>query len=314
MTAYREEFAAPELRGKVVVHHDHGDPGKSLDLWPVLEKPKGTHLYCCGPKGLMDAVRDMTGHWPTSAVHFEDFGAGKTARTADDKPFVVRLGEDGEPIDVPANVSILEALRAQGHRIPSSCESGTCGTCRMKLLAGEADHRDLVLTDTERLSEIMVCVSRAHSPELVVDRVSATRRSLTAYSASPGSAAAFMLMLPTFTATSARRARRRVRSAGRGAARSSSANSAGAAHATRRSAVRGPRRRCGLHRDAAPAPRGARRSRRRGSGKHVAGREADGDHARRMRGDDRGRARARASLRRRPQPQLRCAVPARARS
>jgi phthalate 4,5-dioxygenase reductase subunit len=40
----------------------------------------------------------------------------------------------------------------------------------MKLLAGIADHRDLVLTDEERLTNIMVCVSRAHSPELTIDR------------------------------------------------------------------------------------------------------------------------------------------------
>src|SRR2546423_1693503 len=132
-----DEWGAPECGGRVVIHHDYGDPDKSLDLWPVLEKPKGAHLYCCGPKGLMDAVRDMTGHWSTSAVHFEDFGAGKSARTVEDKPFTVKYREIGEPIEVAANVSMLEALRAKGHRIPSSCESGTCGSCRMKLLAGE---------------------------------------------------------------------------------------------------------------------------------------------------------------------------------
>jgi phthalate 4,5-dioxygenase reductase subunit len=167
MTAYRDEFGAPEFRGKVVIHHDHGDPDRSLDLWPVLEKPKG-HVYCCGPKALMDAVRDMTGHWSTSAVHFEDFGAGKTVRPVDDKPFTVKLADTGEAIDVAANVSILEALRAKGHRVPSSCESGTCGSCRLPLVAGEPDHRDFVLSDAERLREIIVCVSRAYTPELTI--------------------------------------------------------------------------------------------------------------------------------------------------
>ena len=68
-----------------------------------------------------------------------------------------------------AGVSIIEALRAHGCRVPSSCESGTCGTCRTRLLAGEPDHRDLVLTDAERADHIMVCVSRAKSAELVLD-------------------------------------------------------------------------------------------------------------------------------------------------
>ena len=136
-------------------------------MWPLLERPKGAHLYCCGPKGLMEAVRDMTGHWSSSAVHFEDFAVRNVTRSADDKPFVVRF--QGEKIDVAADESILHALRAKGHRIPSSCESGTCGSCRMRLVAGEAEHRDLVLTDEERLTNIMVCVSRAHSPELAIE-------------------------------------------------------------------------------------------------------------------------------------------------
>jgi phthalate 4,5-dioxygenase reductase subunit len=82
----------------------------------------------------------------------------------------VRLGRTGGVVNVPADQSILEALRAAGLVVPSSCESGTCGTCRTGLVAGEADHRDLVLSDAERESNIMVCVSRALSDELTIDR------------------------------------------------------------------------------------------------------------------------------------------------
>jgi phthalate 4,5-dioxygenase reductase subunit len=71
---------------------------------------------------------------------------------------------------VPPGVSILDAMRSRGYDAPSSCESGTCGTCRTRLVAGEADHRDLVLTDEEKEGQIMICVSRALSPEIVIDR------------------------------------------------------------------------------------------------------------------------------------------------
>ena len=81
-----------------------------------------------------------------------------------------KLASTGEVIDVPVGTTILEAMRAKGHDVPSSCESGTCGTCRTKLMSGEADHRDLVLTEHERGSQIMICVSRAKTPELVIDR------------------------------------------------------------------------------------------------------------------------------------------------
>jgi phthalate 4,5-dioxygenase reductase component len=168
LMAFRDEFSAPEFAGKVVLHYDGGDPERAYDLWPVLEQQQGAHLYCCGPRGLMDAVRDMTGHWSDSAVHFEDF-VGATANYADDTPFTVVLAKSGKRYEVPVKVSILDTLRRNGHVLPSSCESGTCGTCRTRYVAGEPDHRDLVLSDREKRSEVMICVSRAKSSELTLD-------------------------------------------------------------------------------------------------------------------------------------------------
>lgn len=166
--AFHKELSGPEFRGRVVMHCDEGDPSRSYDLWPVLETFKGQHLYCCGPRGLMEAVRDMTGHWPTSAVHFEDFGA-RQAPLATDTAFTVRLARTGSTHVIPATASILEILRDAGVHISASCESGSCGTCEVKLLEGVADHRDIVLTEREKPNRIMVCVSRALTPELMLD-------------------------------------------------------------------------------------------------------------------------------------------------
>jgi phthalate 4,5-dioxygenase reductase subunit len=169
-TAFADELEGEDFRGKVVLHHDGGDPARAFDPWPVLEKPTSAHVYCCGPRPLLEAVRDMTGHWSKASIHFESFAdAGAAART-DDKPFAVRLARSGDRIMVGPGISILEAMRAHGHDAPSSCESGTCGTCRTTLLAGEADHRDLVLMDDEKATQIMICVSRALSPEIAIDR------------------------------------------------------------------------------------------------------------------------------------------------
>ena len=169
MTAFLPEFAAEELRAHVTVHHDEGDPASAFDLWPVFEEPTTSHIYCCGPRPLMDAVRDMTGHWPASRVHFEDFGSDLVRPREDDVPFEIQLGREGAVLTVPVGTTILETLRAHGRPAPSSCESGTCGTCRVGLVEGTADHRDLVLDPGERQRAIMVCVSRAKSPRLVLD-------------------------------------------------------------------------------------------------------------------------------------------------
>ena len=165
-TAYVDEMRG--LGKGVRIHHDHGDPANSLDLWPALEKPNSGHIYCCGPRPLMESVRDMTGHWSPGNVHFESFNEGGGVR-ADDQAFKVRLAKTGLEFEVPVGKSILSALREHGGNCASSCESGTCGTCRTTLVAGEADHRDMVLMPEEMATQIMVCVSRAKSAELVLD-------------------------------------------------------------------------------------------------------------------------------------------------
>jgi len=167
-TAYLEELSASELKPRVRIHHDHGDPSRSLDLWPVLEKPNRGHVYCCGPRGLMEAVRDMSGHWSPGRVHFESFleGGGKKP---DDRPFTVVLASSGQEFAVPVGKSMLSVLLEAGVKVAYSCESGTCGSCRTRMLEGQADHRDMVLLPDEQESQVMVCVSRAACDRLVLD-------------------------------------------------------------------------------------------------------------------------------------------------
>jgi len=169
-TAFREELSAPEFKETVIIHYDQGDPSRSLDLRPILaERKNREHLYCCGPRPLMETVRAMTDHWSPTAVHFEAFSDAETHK-AGDTSFKVKLARSGNVLDVPTTKTILEVLRDHGLDVPSSCETGTCGTCRTKMLAGEADHRDLVLADHERKDTIMICVSRARGGEITIDR------------------------------------------------------------------------------------------------------------------------------------------------
>lgn len=167
-TPFADVVAQPGFAPHVLLHHDHGDPAGSFDLWPLLERPTKAHVYCCGPRSLMDAVRDMSGHWPIGAVHFESFGVDAATR-AKDVAFDVELARRGLVVHVPADRSILEALRDAGIAVRSSCEAGSCGSCRTDLVAGEVEHRDFVLGEAERAQRIMVCCSRARSGRLVLD-------------------------------------------------------------------------------------------------------------------------------------------------
>ena len=154
-----------EGAGSVTLHHRtiHG----ALDWWPLLETPGERHLYVCGPEPLQNELRALTMHWRPSRVHMEDF-AGVSAFGEMSLPFEVRWQPTGARIPVPGDQTMLAALEGAGIDVDSSCGSGTCGTCRLRLVEGEADHRDVVLTEGERRHFVMPCVSRAASDRLVI--------------------------------------------------------------------------------------------------------------------------------------------------
>ncbi|MET9385628.1 PDR/VanB family oxidoreductase [Streptomyces sp. NPDC002928] len=133
----------------------------------LADQPLGTHLYICGPAGLIDHVRDRASAlgWPASRIHLERFGAGEQDPG---EPFEVRLTASGHTVQVPAGVSLLEALEEYGLRIPHLCRQGVCGECRVPVASGRPLHRDLFLTDEEKAAgdSLMCCVSRAAGPRL----------------------------------------------------------------------------------------------------------------------------------------------------
>ena len=166
-TAFLEEMKST-LGDRLTLHHDGGDPEAVFDFWDHFEEPKDMKVYCCGPQPLIDEIEAISGHWPEGRVIFEDFKPVEVVR-ADDKPFEVKLEKSGITVQVPEDRSILEALRESGVPTVSSCESGTCGTCKTRLVSGKVDHRDMVLMDEEKDSYVMICVSRAEEGDLVLD-------------------------------------------------------------------------------------------------------------------------------------------------
>ncbi|MDN3020692.1 PDR/VanB family oxidoreductase [Streptomyces sp. S.PB5] len=127
----------------------------------ALDVPEGAAVYCCGPEGLMAAVEER---FPQ--VHLERF----TPRAAaPGTAFEVELRRSGRTLTVPADSSVLAAVRAELPNTLYSCEQGFCGTCRQRVLEGEVDHRDELLTDGERADSMLICVSRSRSERIVLD-------------------------------------------------------------------------------------------------------------------------------------------------
>lgn len=182
-TAFRDEFAPLAAQGRVIFHHDGGNPEKGLDIAGLLRTHEpGTHVYYCGPVGFMAACKQASAHWPKGTVHFEYFTAASAPKSelssaelkdAGDHAvglgFQVKIASTGAVYTVPNDKSIVKVLAEHGIVIETSCEAGLCATCKVRYLSGEVDHRDLVMSEEDHAEYLTACISRAKSSLLVLD-------------------------------------------------------------------------------------------------------------------------------------------------
>lgn len=167
--AYMDRLSAA-YPGRVHCYLD--DQGQQIDLGRVLSmQPIGTHLYVCGPRGMVDWVLATATRmgWPKGALHHEEFLASGIGT-----PFDVQLAASGKVITVGPAQSLLEAMEAAGVDAPYLCRGGACGQCETDVIAydGTILHRDHWLTAEVAASgtRIMPCVSRFEGKTLVLDR------------------------------------------------------------------------------------------------------------------------------------------------
>ncbi|MFI8766244.1 PDR/VanB family oxidoreductase [Streptomyces sp. NPDC053792] len=159
---YLAEIEALGAGGRVTVVAEDESGFPELEF--LADLPEGTAVYCCGPDGLMDAVGAAMPEG--RAPRLERFTA---AATTGGTAFEVELRRSGRTLTVAADQSLLSAVREELPGLMYSCRQGFCGTCRQRVLEGEIDHRDELLTDAERDDSMLICVSRCAGKRLVLD-------------------------------------------------------------------------------------------------------------------------------------------------
>jgi tetrachlorobenzoquinone reductase len=159
------------LGGAISLHSS--EAGTRLDVKARLAAAHtGVMVYCCGPEGLMTAVEEATAAWPQDAVRFEWFAPRSQAAEGASGSFEVVCNVSGLTLTVPQDRTVLDVLNDAGLEVPCSCQQGICGTCETRIVSGEVDHRDSILSSAERAANqtMMTCVSRAKAgSRLVLD-------------------------------------------------------------------------------------------------------------------------------------------------
>jgi tetrachlorobenzoquinone reductase len=155
---------------QVIFNYDQVPGGKMLDLKALIAAmAPTTHLYCCGPLPMLAAFEAACKGRAEETVHVEYFSAREDA--AKGGGFNVVLQRSGKNIFVAEGKTILDALLDAGEDAPYSCMEGVCGSCETKVISGTPDHRDMILTESERKAgkTMMICCSGSKSSELVLD-------------------------------------------------------------------------------------------------------------------------------------------------
>lgn len=167
--AYCHDLVARYGAHRVKIYSDAD--GNFIPLSRLLDsQPLGTHLYVCGPGGMIDGVlkAGIEAGWPEQNLHSERFLSAQAG-----KPFSVELTRSGKTVHVGHHESILEAVETAGVDAQFLCRGGACGQCEtgVVLCDGVLLHHDVYLTDQEKASgrKVMICVSRFEGRVLHLD-------------------------------------------------------------------------------------------------------------------------------------------------
>lgn len=151
------------------VHLYPADAGHRLDLPGLFTGLKPfTTTYCCGPARLIEAVEVASKGRQLRVERFEPKEFGEPVWQ---ESFEVELAFSGITLEVPTDRSVLDVVEEAGVLLLSSCRVGTCGTCETRVMDGEVEHRDSILTPGEQAANDVMypCVSRSAGPHLTLE-------------------------------------------------------------------------------------------------------------------------------------------------
>jgi vanillate O-demethylase ferredoxin subunit len=89
--------------------------------------------------------------------------------STDSDELVIEVQSTGQKITLTRSESIIDALARSGIDIPTSCQSGLCGTCKTRYISGEVEHGDCILSDAEHQEYLTPCISHIKSGTLLLD-------------------------------------------------------------------------------------------------------------------------------------------------
>ena len=153
------------------VHFHISDEGSRADLPAILGTYQDScHVYTCGPDAYMQSViaAAESAGFPEEAQHLEYFSVPELP-DYENHDFTLKLSKSGKSFHIPADRIPTDVLAENGIHVDVKCSDGLCGVCKCRLVSGEVEHRDFVLSQAQRQDSIILCQSRAADPDGVIE-------------------------------------------------------------------------------------------------------------------------------------------------
>jgi ferredoxin len=130
----------------------------------------GWHVYTCGAKRYMSSVLEAAQRagYPDEARHLEYFSVPELP-DYENFDFTIKLVKSGQSFVVPADQTAADVLNDNGIAVDVKCSDGICGVCKCGLVSGDVEHRDFVLSKSQRETGIILCQSRAARKDGVIE-------------------------------------------------------------------------------------------------------------------------------------------------
>ena len=150
----------------------------------LVPEIQNCRIHVCGPGNMMEGVLESLNKLkvPTENIKTEAFGPAKKPKAlskSESKTSVtavlsnavaVSFKRTGKSAQMSSDQTVLDVADEAGVQIDSSCRSGQCGLCKVRLLAGEVTMEcdDSLSADEKKEGQILACQAKA-SKDIEVD-------------------------------------------------------------------------------------------------------------------------------------------------
>ena len=174
-----------ELADLTATHGDRFDLHHHLDEHDGIVSPQrvadfaaghaDADFYICGPAPFMDTVESalLDAGISEQRLHLERFtiaAAPDPSGPTVTEEVTIQLGRTTVTVDYRAGNTLLQTARLADLKAPSSCETGSCGTCMARVVEGSARMLNNDALDDDEVAEgwVVTCQALPTSPTVKV--------------------------------------------------------------------------------------------------------------------------------------------------